>query len=85
MVDIKNVVVVGAGQMGNGIGQVSLMIGLNVTLVDIKDEFVDAGYANIEAGMKKLDDEERNQQQETKIIHPPHRPASGSWRVGLFI
>jgi len=55
MVDIKNVVVVGAGQMGNGIGQVSLMIGLNVTLVDIKDEFVDGGYAKIEEGMKKLE------------------------------
>ena len=52
MVDIKNVVVVGAGQMGNGIGQVSLMVGLNVTLVDIKDEFVDSGYAKIEEGMK---------------------------------
>jgi len=55
MVDIKNVVVVGAGQMGNGIGQVSLMVGFNVTLVDIKDEFVDSGYAKIEEGMKKLE------------------------------
>ncbi|MFX0189052.1 MAG: 3-hydroxyacyl-CoA dehydrogenase NAD-binding domain-containing protein [Candidatus Hodarchaeota archaeon] len=55
MVDIKNVVVVGAGQMGNGIGQVALMAGFNVTLVDIKDEFVDKGYAKIEEGMKKLE------------------------------
>ncbi len=55
MVDIKNVVVIGSGQMGNGIGQVSLMVGLNVTMVDIKDEFVDKGYANIDAGMKKLE------------------------------
>ncbi|MFX1446471.1 MAG: 3-hydroxyacyl-CoA dehydrogenase family protein, partial [Promethearchaeota archaeon] len=55
MNDIKNVVVVGAGQMGNGIGQVSLMLGLNVTLVDIKDEFVDRGYAKIEEGLSKLE------------------------------
>ena len=55
MVDIKNVVVIGSGQMGNGIGQVSLMVGFNVTMVDIKDEFVDKGYANIDAGMKKLE------------------------------
>ncbi len=55
MVDIKNVVVIGSGQMGNGIGQVSLMVGINVTMVDIKDEFVDKGYANIDAGMKKLE------------------------------
>ncbi|MFX1394548.1 MAG: 3-hydroxyacyl-CoA dehydrogenase NAD-binding domain-containing protein [Promethearchaeota archaeon] len=55
MDDIKNLVVVGAGQMGNGIGQVALMAGFNVTLVDIKDEYVDKGYANIEEGMKKLE------------------------------
>ncbi|MFX1358649.1 MAG: 3-hydroxyacyl-CoA dehydrogenase NAD-binding domain-containing protein [Promethearchaeota archaeon] len=55
MVDIKNVVVVGAGQMGNGIGQVALMAGFNVTLVDIKDEYVDKGYAKIKEGMQKLE------------------------------
>ena len=55
MVDIKNVVVVGAGQMGNGIGQVALMAGFNVALVDIKDEFIDKGYDKIEEGMQKLE------------------------------
>jgi len=55
MVDIKNILVVGAGLMGNGIAQVSLMAGYNVKLVDIKDEFVDNGYAKIVEGMKKLE------------------------------
>ncbi len=55
MVDIKNVVVIGVGQMGTGVGQVALMAGFNVTLVDIKDEYVDKSYANIDAGMKKLE------------------------------
>jgi len=55
MVEIKNLVVVGAGQMGNGIGQVALMAGFNVLLVDIKDEYVDKGYANIKEGMQKLE------------------------------
>jgi len=55
MVDVKNVLVLGAGLMGSGIAQVSLMAGYNVTLVDIKDEFVDGGYAKIEEGMKKLE------------------------------
>jgi len=41
--------------MGNGIAQVSIMAGYEVVLVDIKDEFVDKGYANIEAGIKKLE------------------------------
>ncbi len=55
MVDVKNVLVLGAGLMGSGIAQVSLMAGYNVILVDIKDEFVDKGYAKIEEGMKKLE------------------------------
>ena len=55
MVDIKNVVVIGSGQMGNGIGQVSLMAGYNVTMVDIKDEFVDKAWTKIEEGLKKLE------------------------------
>ncbi len=55
MVDIKNLVVVGAGQMGHGIGQMALMAGYNVTLVDIKDEFVDKGWNKIDEGMKKLE------------------------------
>ena len=55
MVDIKNLVVIGAGQMGTGVGQVALMADFNVTMVDIKDEYVDKSYASIEEGMKKLE------------------------------
>ncbi|MFX1359091.1 MAG: 3-hydroxyacyl-CoA dehydrogenase NAD-binding domain-containing protein [Promethearchaeota archaeon] len=53
--DVKNVLVLGAGLMGHGIAQVALMAGYNVTLVDIKDEFVDKGVTKIEAGLKKLE------------------------------
>jgi len=55
MVEIKNLVVIGAGQMGTGVGQVALMAGFNATMVDIKDEFVKKSYANIDEGMKKLE------------------------------
>jgi len=55
MVEIKNLVVIGAGQMGTGVGQVALMADFNVTMVDIKDEYVDKSYASIEEGMKKLE------------------------------
>jgi enoyl-CoA hydratase/3-hydroxyacyl-CoA dehydrogenase len=55
MVDVKNVVIIGAGLMGHNAGQIFLMAGYNVTLVDIKDEFVDNGVAKIDEGLKKLE------------------------------
>ena len=55
MVEVKNILVLGAGLMGSGIAQVSLMAGYNVKLVDVKDEFVDGSYAKIEEGLKKLE------------------------------
>ncbi|MBA7578348.1 Fatty acid oxidation complex subunit alpha [subsurface metagenome] len=41
--------------MGHNAGQICLMAGYNVTLVDIKDEFVDNGVAKIDEGLKKLE------------------------------
>jgi len=55
MVDIKNLVVVGVGQMGNGIAQMALLAGYNATLVDINDEYVDKAWTKIDEGMKKLE------------------------------
>jgi enoyl-CoA hydratase/3-hydroxyacyl-CoA dehydrogenase len=53
--NIKNVVVVGAGVMGTGIAQTTLMAGYNVTLVDINDEFVNDGVVKIREGLKKVE------------------------------
>ena len=66
MADIKNVVVIGAGLMGNGIAQVSIMAGYNVVMVDIKQEFIDKGMASIEKGMKKL--EEKGQLNAAEVL-----------------
>ena len=57
MVDIskvKNITVVGAGVMGNGIAQVALMAGFNVILVDVKENIVNNGIAKIKEGLKKV-------------------------------
>ena len=43
--------VVGAGQMGSGIAQVAAASGLSVVMNDIKDEFVERGYATIEKSL----------------------------------
>lgn len=54
---IKKVFVIGAGQMGNGIAQVSAQAGYEVTMSDIKDEFVkkgmDAISKSLDRGVKK--------------------------------
>lgn len=51
---VQRIGVVGAGQMGNGIAQVAAVAGFDVTMVDIKQEFVDRGQAAIEASLGKL-------------------------------
>ena len=51
----KKIAVIGAGTMGHGIGQVALMGGHEVVMVDIKQELVDKGVSKIEEGIQKLD------------------------------
>ena len=43
MTEIKNITVVGSGQMGAGIALVSAIYGYNVTMNDITQEFIDSG------------------------------------------
>ena len=49
--ELKKVMVIGAGQMGSGIVQVMAAHGVEVTLRDIKQEFVDRGIAKIEKSL----------------------------------
>ena len=50
---MKRVGVVGAGQMGAGIAQVCASIGKEVTLCDIKQDFVDNGIASIQKNLQR--------------------------------
>ncbi|AKP48860.1 3-hydroxybutyryl-CoA dehydrogenase [Bacillus smithii] len=65
--DIKTVMVVGAGQMGSGIAQVCAQSGYQVIVNDIKEEFLDKGFAVIarnlarQAEKGKITNEERDQ------------------------
>jgi 3-hydroxybutyryl-CoA dehydrogenase len=54
IVNVKKVLVAGAGQMGAGIVQVSAVAGLDVVMIDIADEFVAKGMAGIEKGLGRL-------------------------------
>ncbi len=61
---IKNIMVIGAGQMGSGIVQVAAQAGYNVIMQDIKQEFVDRGLSiinknltrDVEKGKKSAED-----------------------------
>ena len=59
---IEKIAVLGAGQMGNGITQVAACAGYEVTMIDIKQEFVDKGMATIEKSLSKLVSKERMSQ-----------------------
>ncbi len=52
--DIKTLGVVGAGQMGSGIAQVAAASGLSVVMSDIKDEFIEKGFAAIDNSLGRL-------------------------------
>ncbi|RJR28072.1 MAG: 3-hydroxybutyryl-CoA dehydrogenase [Candidatus Latescibacterota bacterium] len=52
--DVKTVAVIGAGTMGNGIAQVFAHHGLDVVMVDVKDEFVARGIGAIDKSLGRL-------------------------------
>jgi len=55
MTNIKNIVMLGFGDMGKGIAQVCLMAGYNVTAVDISDILIEKGLEYIKTGFEKLE------------------------------
>lgn len=51
--EVKNIMVIGAGQMGSGIAQVCAQAGFNVTLNDIKEEYAERGKAGISKNLAR--------------------------------
>lgn len=52
--EIEHIAIIGAGQMGNGIAQVSSCAGYRVTMIDVKEEFLDKGMNTINNSLNKL-------------------------------
>ncbi len=59
LMGIEKIAVLGAGQMGNGIAQVAACAGYDVTMIDIKQEYVDKGLAAIEKSLARVVKKER--------------------------
>jgi 3-hydroxybutyryl-CoA dehydrogenase len=66
--DIKSIIVYGAGTMGNGITQVCASSGLDVTMVDIHKDYVDKGMATIRKNIERHAKKERITQDEADAI-----------------
>ncbi|NHW88273.1 MAG: NAD(P)-binding domain-containing protein [Archaeoglobales archaeon] len=62
--EIKKVAVLGAGDMGHGIAEVCAIAGYEVTMRDIKQEFVDRGMERIKQSLLKLQEKGRVQNPE---------------------
>jgi len=56
---MKNIAVIGAGTMGNGIAHVFAQKGFNVQLIDISQESLDKGIANITKNLDRMISKER--------------------------
>ncbi len=52
--EIKKVGVLGCGLMGSGIAQVAAMAGLDVTVLEQEQKFLDKGFAGIEKSLTRL-------------------------------
>jgi len=52
--DVKNLFIVGAGQMGSGIAQVALQAGYQVVLHDVSEAIVGRGRKTIETNLQKM-------------------------------
>ena len=54
--EVKNIVMLGFGDMGKGIAQVCLMAGYNVTAVDVSEKIIQLGLEYNKAGFEKLEE-----------------------------
>ncbi|MFS1516991.1 3-hydroxybutyryl-CoA dehydrogenase [Bacillus sp. SCS-151] len=66
--NIKKVMVIGAGQMGSGIAQVCATAGFSVILNDIKEEFVNRGLANISKNLSRQVEKDRMSLEQKQTI-----------------
>jgi 3-hydroxybutyryl-CoA dehydrogenase len=68
MMEIKNVCVLGAGLMGNGIAQVCAQAGFQVTMRDIEQKFIDGGINTIKKNLKRDVEKGKKIQEEMDAI-----------------
>jgi enoyl-CoA hydratase/3-hydroxyacyl-CoA dehydrogenase len=66
--DIRKIAVIGAGDMGHGIAELTLLNGYRVAMCDIKQEFVDKGLKRIKESFEKLVEKHRISKDNVKAM-----------------
>ena len=66
--DIKNVLVLGAGTMGNGIAQVFASKGFQVTMVDVSEDILTKGISTVNGSLMRLVKKEKITEANVKEI-----------------
>jgi 3-hydroxybutyryl-CoA dehydrogenase len=64
--DVKQVAVIGAGTMGNGIAHVLAQNGFEVTLIDVAPQFLDRAISTIERNLNRQKDKGKISEEEVK-------------------
>ena len=64
---IGSIAVLGAGQMGAGIGQFASCSGLPVVIIDIEQKYIDKGIGTIKKSLSKIVSKERMTQEEADV------------------
>ena len=77
MIDVRTIMVIGAGQMGGGIAQVAAQAGYSVFLNDISQDLVDKGLGVIGKNLKKSVSKERISEDEKENILKRISPVVG--------
>ncbi|WP_028400626.1 3-hydroxybutyryl-CoA dehydrogenase [Ectobacillus panaciterrae] len=73
--NVQNIVVIGAGQMGSGIAQVCAMAGYSVSLQDLKQEQIDKGIGIITKNLSRQVEKGRMTEEEKQAVLDRISPA----------
>jgi enoyl-CoA hydratase/3-hydroxyacyl-CoA dehydrogenase len=66
--DIKQIAVMGAGDMGHGIAEVALLAGYKVAIRDIEQRFIDKGFSRIKESLEKLVEKQKVTEENKKAM-----------------
>lgn len=89
MAEIENVAVIGGGTMGSGIAQTFAMSGMNVNLVELRQDLMDRALNTIHKSLDRMVTKKMitqpEREQVTSRIHPYLNSASAAGNAGLII